>query len=188
MADTAQASGQITSPAQGGGAMHGLGATFTLAGYAGVPVERPATGSVHHRPCAKGLFARVERRRDRRRDGWEPIVEDTARSQYGPAQPPGTRPLRRHPAAAPDDPSNTFDRSARTTNAMGTTIVYGYSADEGVSAGHRRQVALLRRIRYADYDEQSLRDGIVERQRHAAFVPLPPAAVKPRVPGAGGTP
>ncbi|WP_328690695.1 FG-GAP-like repeat-containing protein [Streptomyces phaeochromogenes] len=143
---------------------HGLpryddeGDVFILSGAEDlVPVARPDNGPVRYRPRTEGLFARIEHRHGQDGDVWQVTGKDGVSSWYGTVRPAGAGPHWRDPAATtnPDDASEIFAWSlTRTTDLLGNTIVYEYDVDEGAVDGHRWRVPMLRRIRYAEYEDR----------------------------------
>ncbi|MGW0631178.1 SpvB/TcaC N-terminal domain-containing protein [Streptomyces sp. NPDC002758] len=123
-----------------------------------VAVDRPTATAVGYRPRTEGLFARILHHRGAAGDYWEVAGKDGMRSRYGTRRPTGAGPLWRDPAvtADPSDQGRIFAWSlTETADPLGNKIVYEYEADEGVGNGHRWCGPLLRRIQYADYDDES---------------------------------
>ncbi|MET8049340.1 SpvB/TcaC N-terminal domain-containing protein [Streptosporangium sp. NPDC005286] len=129
--------------------------TFILSGVEDlVPVERVPGGPDRYRPRTEGLFARIEHHAADGSDFWEVAGKDGMVSRYGTARPPSAPPDWRDPAAVMDGPRRIFAwKLTRTRDPFGNLIEYDYVQDEGEGDGHRWNQPLLRRIRYADYDD-----------------------------------
>jgi RHS repeat-associated protein len=150
--------------------------TFILSGAEDLVPVAGAEGAVQYRPRTEGLFAEITRFRDRdsRADYWRVRTKDGLTSYYG-TNPDDVPSYPDDVPAADGDPAITFKPGAPsrifgwyltlTVDAFGNRIEYLYersrSTAEDESRGHRWDVPLLKRIRYADYGEPSAPEFLI---------------------------
>lgn len=122
-----------------------------------VPVSGDFPGKVQYRPRTEGLFAHILRHLDTSNDYWQVQSKDGLVSLYGT------------PAARSNDPDTIIDpaviaephrsdkvftwKLTETCDPFGNKIVYDYVRDRATERSRDWDQLYLRRIRYADYED-----------------------------------
>lgn len=118
-----------------------------------IPVSGGFPGKIQYRPRTEGLFARIMYQRDSNNSYWEVRSKDGLVSFYGMPEALGTDP------AVVADPANRTKvfawKLTRTLDTFGNKIEYEYLSDSGENGPHRWDQLYLKRIRYADYNDES---------------------------------
>ncbi|HEV2736549.1 MAG TPA: SpvB/TcaC N-terminal domain-containing protein, partial [Longimicrobiaceae bacterium] len=127
------------------------GDVFILSGSEDlVPVPGAPGGAQRYRPRTEGIFARIDHHAAP--DVWEVQGRDGLVSRYGAVQADGTRAV----VSSPGGEGKVFAWClSETVDPHGNRIVYEYERDRGSDDFHHWDQLYLRRVRYADYTDES---------------------------------